>query len=188
MVGERSAELVGQDCVLVMGVCGVGKSSVGQMLASALSGRFVEGDEFHSPENKQRMARGEPLTDAMRIPWLEAIAKEAKARLRDGEAVVIACSCLKSAYRDLLRKHLPRLTVVHLTGSPDLIRERMTKRADHFMPPAMLESQLAELEAPGADEALIFDIAMPREDIVSRAAEIYRRKSGDRSAPTRAAL
>jgi gluconokinase len=146
--------------VLVMGVCGTGKSSVAARLAAAAGGTLVEADDFHSDANVALMASGRPLTDADRWPWLDAVAEGARAAGRTG-LVAIACSALKRRYRDRLRARLGDIALIHLTGDPALIRDRLEARRDHFMPPALLDSQLAELEPPMADEpCLKLDVAL----------------------------
>jgi gluconokinase len=146
--------------VLIMGVCGTGKSSVAARLAEATGGALVEADDFHSAANVALMASGQPLTDADRWPWLDAIAEGARAAEGEG-LVAIACSALKRRYRDRLRANLGELALIHLTGDPALIRTRLEARRDHFMPPALLDSQLAELEPPAADEpCLTLDVAL----------------------------
>lgn len=152
--------------VLVMGVCGVGKSSVGRALSEALHATFIEGDDYHPADNKARMAAGQPLTDDMRFPWLDAIA--AAARQSDpSRPVVIACSALKQSYRSRLTSSLPGLSIVHLTGDRDLISARMAARRDHFMPQTLLASQLADLEPPRPEEALVLSIDRPVEELIS---------------------
>jgi gluconokinase len=137
--------------VLVMGVCGTGKSSLAARLAAATGGALVEADDYHSAANVALMASGRPLTDADRWPWLDAVAEGARAAGRTGP-VAIACSALKRRYRDRLRARLGDLALVYLTGDPALIRGRLEARRDHFMPPALLDSQLAELEPPAPVE------------------------------------
>jgi len=145
---------------VMMGVCGSGKSLIGAQLARALHIEFVEGDGLHPPENVHRMAAGIPLTDDDRRGWLIAIA----ARLRDakhaGKGLVVSCSALKRSYRDLLRSAGDTdVRFVYLAGSRALLAERMADRRGHFMPPALLESQLSILEEPSADErAWVCDI------------------------------
>jgi gluconokinase len=149
--------------VLIMGVCGTGKSSLAARLAAATGGALVEADDFHSDANVEMMASGRPLTDADRWPWLDAVAEGARAAGRTGP-VVIACSALKRRYRDRLRVRLGEIALIHLTGEPKLIRDRLEARRDHFMPPALLDSQLAELEPPAPDEAhLMVDAAFAPE-------------------------
>lgn len=150
--------------VLIMGVCGTGKSSLAARLAVTTGGALVEADDFHSATNVALMAAGRPLTDADRWPWLDAVAEGARAAGHSGEPVSIACSALKRRYRDRLRDRLGYLAVIHLVGEPALIRDRMEVRQDHFMPPALLDSQLAELEAPAPDEPhLAVDVALSPE-------------------------
>jgi carbohydrate kinase (thermoresistant glucokinase family) len=156
--------------VVVMGVSGCGKSTVGRQLAQALPATFLDADDFHPPANVERMRAGIALTDAERAPWLDALAARLmQARARD-EAVVLACSALKRSYRDALRRGAPQLTLVHLTGSPALLAERITARPGHYMPPSLLASQLATLEVPAPDEhALTLDVALPTAALVAAA-------------------
>jgi carbohydrate kinase (thermoresistant glucokinase family) len=136
-----------------MGVCGTGKSSLAARLAAASGGRMVEADDHHSPANLALMASGRPLGDADRWPWLDAIAAAAGAD--EAGLVAIACSALKRRYRDRLRERLGALALIHLTGDPVLIRARLEARPGHFMPPSLLDSQLAELEPPAPDECCL---------------------------------
>ncbi len=155
--------------VLVMGVCGSGKTSVGRALAERLSARYLDADDFHPLQNVEAMRAGQPLTDAMRAPWLSALADAVEAARHSGP-VVFACSALKRSYRDLLRTRIGRLQIVHLTGTRDVIAERMAARPDHFMPVALLDSQLADLEEPGADECpLLIDVQQPFTAVVNAA-------------------
>lgn len=154
--------------LIVMGVSGSGKSTVGLGLARALGWDFRDGDSFHSPANVTKMRSGAPLTDADRWPWLDAISRHIAALEDSGGHVVIACSALRRAYRDRLRAAGARLRFVHLDGSFDLIDGRMRARHDHFMPPSLLESQFATLEAPAPDEkAVTVPIADDPEAIVA---------------------
>jgi gluconokinase len=156
--------------IAVMGVSGSGKSTAGRMLAARLGIEFVEGDELHPPRNVALMASGVPLTDADRAGWLDALAERLRAASAAGQGVVLACSALRRAYRDRLRAAAPDLCFVHLHGDPELLRARMAQRSDHYMPPSLLDSQLATLEAPTADEAAItIDIAQPAEAITDAA-------------------
>ena len=157
-----------------MGVCGCGKSTVGQQLAAALGAglaefvEFVEGDQFHPPENVARMAAGIALTDADRQGWLEVLARQLAAARAAGRTLVLSCSALKRSYRDTLRHGAPDLLFVHLAGSRELLAQRMAARAGHYMPASLLDSQLATLEPPGADEnALSFDVALAPEAIIA---------------------
>ena len=137
--------------VLVMGVSGSGKSSVGVALAERLGVPFLEGDSLHPAANVAKMAAGLPLDDADRAPWLAAIATWMEDRT-DG---VVACSALKRAYRDRLRETAPGMRIVALLPLPDILAERLGHRRGHFMPGSLLASQLATLEVPGDDEDAI---------------------------------
>lgn len=175
--------------MLVMGVCGVGKTSVACGVASRLGAAFVEGDDYHTAENKRRMAAGQPLTDELRLPWLSAIAEAALEAAASGKPVVIACSALKRRYRDFLRERLGGLRIIHLAGDRKLIAQRMTSRSGHFMPPTMLESQLGELEEPAPEEATRVDIAASPAELIDTITGIFRRHHGDDgAAPTKSAI
>lgn len=141
--------------LIVMGVSGSGKSTVGSALARALSWDFRDGDAFHPASNVEKMRSGAPLTDADRWPWLDAIAAHVMELEARGGHVVIACSALRRAYRDRLRASGTRLAFVHLDGSFALIAGRMETRHGHFMPPSLLESQFATLEPPAPEETAI---------------------------------
>lgn len=156
--------------VVVMGVSGCGKSTVGRLLADALQVHYVEGDELHPPENVARMAAGIPLTDADRHGWLQAVAGQLGNATAEARGVVVGCSALKRSYRDLLRTAAPDLRFVHLHGDPALLRERLAARRGHYMPPALLQSQLDTLQPPTPDEpALSLDIALPPDQLADRA-------------------
>jgi gluconokinase len=136
--------------VVVMGVSGSGKSTVGRLLADRLGAAFVDADDLHPEANVAKMTAGIPLTDEDRRPWLRRVAEAANAE--DGP-VVIACSALRRAYRDLLTSEADApLAFVHLNGSPELLAGRLAARTGHFMPPALLDSQLRTLEPLAADE------------------------------------
>jgi carbohydrate kinase (thermoresistant glucokinase family) len=152
---------------VVMGVSGSGKSSIGLQLASALEVPFLEGDTYHSYANVAKMTAGVPLTDADRADWLQALHNEIRdARLRNS-GLVLSCSSLKRRYRDLLRSADPELRFAHLAGPRQLIADRMAARKDHYMPPALLDSQLATLEPLQDDEAgIVLDIAQAPEELV----------------------
>lgn len=148
--------------IVVMGVAGCGKSSLGQMLAEALGAGFIEGDSFHPPENIEKMRAGIPLDDDSRAGWLANLAKQLRRNRAQGQSAVLACSALKRRYRDVLRAGDPELRFVHLRGEPDLIAARMRERSGHFMPESLLASQFADLEPPAADErAIDIDIGAP---------------------------
>ena len=154
---------------VIMGVCGAGKSLIGAKLARALDVEFVEGDALHPPENVRRMAAGIPLTDDDRQGWLLAIAARLRDAKRAGTGLVVSCSALKRRYRDLLRSAGdPNARFVYLAGSRALLAERMANRRGHFMPPALLDSQLAILEEPSPDErAWVCDISETPDAIVN---------------------
>jgi len=154
MTGTSPAPLV-----VVMGVAGSGKSTIGAALAQALGVPFVEGDDFHPAENRARMAAGIPLTDEDRYGWLRALAGRLAQARQAGTGAVLACSALKRAYRDILRAGAPSLRLVFLSGDRAVLAERLAARRGHFMPASLLESQLATLEAPTPDEgAWVVDI------------------------------
>ena len=135
---------------VVMGVTGSGKSTVGAALARRLRVPFLDADTLHPPGNLAKMAAGQPLSDDDRYPWLERVG-EWLAGHRDGG--VVSCSALKRAYRDQLRAHCPRVEFLHLRGSPEVIARRLGGRSGHFMPAALLASQLDTLEPLGDNES-----------------------------------
>lgn len=151
-----------------MGVSGSGKSTVGSMLAGRLGWTFYEGDEFHPPENIERMSRGISLSDEDRFPWLASIRSEIGACIDNGTDAVFACSALRSRYRAFLAAGVPDIHFVYLKGDPRVIRARMKIRRDHYMKADMLDSQLGSLEEP--DDAIVVDIGDLPHDIVSRIA------------------
>ena len=132
--------------VVVMGVSGAGKSTVGEALAQRLGVEFLDADEFHPPENVAKMAAAIALTDTDRWPWLDRLNKELDARQVPG--AVLACSALKEAYRARLKRGIGDFRLVHLAGTIEFIRERMQARRHKYMPAALLESQFATLEPP----------------------------------------
>jgi gluconokinase len=143
------------DVVIVMGVSGCGKSSLGRLLAARLGAAFLEGDDFHPAGNVAKMASGIPLDDADRWPWLARLADAVRQRRRDG-VVVAACSSLKRSYRDRLRSLIAEpLCFVCLNPGRGVLERRLRARPGHFMPPSLLDSQLRTLELPQPDEAAI---------------------------------
>lgn len=134
--------------VIVMGVSGCGKSTVGPLLAARLGWTFEDGDAFHPAANVAKMSAGTPLTDEDRWPWLAAIAARIAQARASGAGVVIGCSALKRAYRDALRDGHGDVRFVHLAGTRELIGARQAARQGHFMPASLLESQFATLEPP----------------------------------------
>lgn len=156
---------------VVMGVAGSGKSVIGEALAEALGCRFIEGDRLHPPENVARMASGQPLTDAHRAGWLDAIGTQLSEVARAGGGAVAACSALKRVYRDRLRGFCPDLFFIHLAIDPETARRRVGGRKGHFMPATLVDSQFADLEPPTADEAaLTLDGTRPTAELAAAAA------------------
>lgn len=138
--------------LIVMGVTSSGKSTIAEHLAARLGWRFEDGDSFHPASNVAKMSAGQPLTDDDRWPWLQAIADEIDRVLDAGGRVVVACSALRHAYRDILVHGRDDIRIVYLDGSRELIGERMAKRKGHFMPPGLLDSQFGTLETPAPAE------------------------------------
>ena len=158
--------------VVVMGVAGSGKSTAARMLADRLGWGMAEGDDFHSPENRAKMASGTPLTDADRIPWLESIRDHLD---RQPANMVVTCSALRRSYRDILRTARGRVRFLHVHGSPTVLAARIGSRTGHFMPPGMLVSQLETLEQLQPDEdGTMVDIDRDPEEIVELALERLR--------------
>jgi gluconokinase len=144
--------------LVIMGVSGCGKSTVGAALAARLGLAYRDGDDLHPAANVEKMRAGQPLGDADRWPWLDRVATV----LKDEAPVIIGCSALRRAYRDRIRSGAGGpVRFVHLSGQRDLIAARMATRADHYMPLSLLDSQFATLEPPGPDEALTVDIDQP---------------------------
>lgn len=147
--------------LVVMGVSGCGKSTIASMLAHRLHWIYEDGDWFHPQSNIEKMHHGEPLDDADRWPWLRAIADWIDATRKAGNRGVVACSALKRAYRDILIGERRDVRLVFLQGDRDLIARRLAARADHFMPPNLLDSQFKTLEPPRADERPIVVSIVP---------------------------
>jgi gluconokinase len=146
----------GVAAIVVMGVSGAGKSTVGRLIAARLDCPFRDADSFHPRANIEKMSRGEPLTDADRWPWLDAIAAWIAEHRAAGTTCVVTCSALKRVYRDIVTdKQRADVRLVYLKGGFDLIAARLAARTDHFMPPALLKSQFDTLEEPRGDERAI---------------------------------
>jgi gluconokinase len=160
---ERSSEL---RRYVVMGVSGCGKSAIGRRLAERLGIAYVEGDEHHSPESITKMAAGIPLNDNDRHQWLLILQSLIRQAAQSNCGLVLTCSALKRRYRDLLRIGDPALTFIHLHGDPALIASRMKQRTGHFMPAALLESQLHDLEPLADDERAIQVDVTPTPDVI----------------------
>ena len=153
--------------IVLMGVSGAGKSTVGKLLADALDAEFIEADDFHDDAAIEKMASGTPLTEADRKPWLERLRREIDARLTSGSMAVVACSALTAASRQMLGTDRAGVALIHLSGPPSLIASRLALRASagsHYMPAALLPSQFDALEAP--EDAFVVDITLPPEQIV----------------------
>jgi len=150
--------------LILMGVSGSGKTTVGSKLAEALGWRYFEADDFHPPENVAKMSQGIPLSDADRAPWLAAMHKQIRDLNAAGEPGVMTCSALKQAYREALAGAEPDVHFVYLRGDLETIQGRLNARRDHFMPPGLLASQFRTLEEPA--EALVIDIRQAPEAIV----------------------
>ncbi|MCO5731160.1 gluconokinase [Rhizobium sp. SSA_523] len=151
--------------IVVMGVAGSGKSTIGAMLSQRLGMPYRDGDDLHSPQSVEKMRLGTPLTDEDRWPWLDRIAQT----LNRDAPLIIGCSALKRVYRDRIRSGAGGAVVfVHLSGSRQVIAARMAHRSGHFMPMSLLDSQFQALETPGPDEAVEVDIDRPAAEIVDR--------------------
>ncbi|MBU6488174.1 MAG: gluconokinase [Burkholderiales bacterium] len=155
--------------LIVMGVSGAGKTLIGELLAERLGCSFVDGDVFHSATNKKKMAQGIALTDDDRRPWLASIREAIEDKVRAGESLVVGCSALKRAYRDVLRGGAQGdgvVRFVYLKGSFEVLHERLATRGRHFFNPSLLQSQLDTLEEPGEDEAITVGIELSPPAIV----------------------
>ncbi|MET4638953.1 gluconokinase [Mycetocola sp. 2940] len=156
--------------IIVMGVSGSGKSTIGALIAGALGVPFVDGDSLHPQSNIEKMAGGQPLNDHDRWPWLATVGKTLADAGRQGTGMVIACSALRRAYRDAILTEAPDTRFVHLSGSREVLASRLEGRSDHFMPPALLDSQFATLEPLESDEpGIVVDIDQQVPAIVSEA-------------------
>jgi carbohydrate kinase (thermoresistant glucokinase family) len=154
--------------VVVMGVSGSGKSTIGELVAEALSVPFIDADSLHPLANVEKMAAGQPLTDEDRWPWLAKVGQVLAAA--DATGAVVACSALKRVYRDAIRSEAPRALFLHLSGSKELLASRLGRRSGHFMPATLLDSQLQTLEPLAADESgVVVDVAPDVMTIVSDA-------------------
>jgi gluconokinase len=152
--------------VLIMGVAGSGKSTIGRLAAAELGWPYYEADDFHSAANREKMARGEPLDDGDRAPWLAAIRSKMDEVLAAGGAAVFTCSALKEKYRLALLPEEAPVRLVHLAGDFPTLLARIAGRQDHFMKPNLLRSQFEALEPPRA--ALTLDVMLPPREIVAR--------------------
>ena len=165
--------------VVVMGVSGCGKSTVGSGIAVALGLGYIDGDDLHDPRSVAKMRSGVPLDDDDRWPWLDRIGARLMARDEFPVGVVIACSALRRVYRDRIRRAAPGVRFVYLSGDPGVIRERMASRSGHYMPVGLLDSQLRVLESPGSEEldVIELDLGSPIETLVQDAVDALQRTS-----------
>lgn len=168
-------DLAPPSVLLLMGVSGCGKTTTAQRLARRLNWPFRDGDSFHPPANVAKMQAGMPLTDDDRWPWLDAIgAWIDQQRAMPGKAIV-TCSALKRIYRQRLLFNRPDVQLIYLKGSQQMIGDRIARRRNHFMPPALLESQFATLEEPrGVERPIVINIAMPPNRVVERILTLTR--------------
>jgi gluconokinase len=167
---ENNVQVV--SVLVVMGVSGCGKSTVAPILSAQLGWDYVDGDEFHPRSNVEKMHRGTPLTDADRLPWLEAIAAWIDDKVRAGAHGIVTCSALKRSYRDILVGGRAGVRLVYLKGDEPLIAQRLSHRDHHFMPPTLLHSQFETLEEPGPDEhPIVVSIAPTPAEIAAHIVE-----------------
>ncbi|GAA1503453.1 carbohydrate kinase (thermoresistant glucokinase family) [Agromyces terreus] len=166
--------------VVVMGVSGSGKSTIGRLVARELGVPFTDADDLHPIANIEKMASGVPLDDEDRRPWLELVGTTLAEADRAGTGLVVACSALKRAYRDAILAEAPATLFLHLHGSRAVLAARTEGRTGHFMPPSLLDSQLASLEPLERDEpGVVVDIGDPVEKVVERAAASVAARLGD---------
>lgn len=164
MLDDRTIKIA---AIIVMGVSGTGKTTIGEALARRLGFAFEDGDLYHPPANVEKMHGGVPLTDDDRRPWLKTLAALIDNYAAQEKPIVLACSALKRAYRDILVHGRKDVQIIYLAGSPEVIAARTDRRTGHFMPPSLLASQLATLEEPTSEEQVItVDIDAPVDVIV----------------------
>lgn len=161
--------------VIMMGVAGSGKTQIGRAVASRLGWSFVDADDVHPASNVAKMRAGHALTGADREPWLETLNRLLRTRQSEGVAVVLACSALKHAYRRTLVDGVTNQRVVHLDVPQPVIVERVSNRRGHFLPSELVASQFAELEVPGADEAIIIDADRPKAEVIDSVIDALHR-------------
>ena len=155
--------------IVVMGVCGTGKSTIGRGLAERLNCPYADADDYHPAANVAKMRDGIALNDQDREPWLDRLRQLIEQHQTDGAGIVLACSALREIYRERLHPASGDLKFVFLRGDRELLAERMAARTDHYMPPTLLDSQLATLEVPAPRDALWCDVADTPETIIANA-------------------
>ena len=151
--------------IIIMGVCGSGKSTIGEKLSEIMNFRFMEGDSFHSETNIKKMSMGEPLTEKEREPWLKSIRKEIDRNLEQRIQCVITCSALSRKSRGILGTNRAEIKLIYLYASQSILMNRMAKRKNHFMPTDLLRSQFEVLEEPELSEALHVRVDMPAQEV-----------------------
>lgn len=161
--------------IVVMGVSGSGKTTIGVLLADRIDALFLDGDDLHPEGNVLRMAAGHPLSDKERIPWLRIVGKRLQKAQTEGSSLVMACSALKHSYRDILREYVPNTFFLFLDGSPELVQERVSRRNHEFMPASLIESQFKILEPLGPEEnGLRIDITMTPDAAIEHLLDVNR--------------
>lgn len=160
--------------LILMGVSGSGKTTVGKLLAAELGWPFYEGDEFHSPANVAKMSQGIPLDDGDRAPWLASLVRAMDRLMADGRSAVFTCSALKKEYRDILRQNRPAVRLVYLKGNYRMIQERLEGRSGHYMPASLLASQFQTLEEPAGEGVLTVDAALEPAEIVAHIRQVLQ--------------
>ena len=153
------------DVIIVMGVSGVGKTTIGKALAAALHADFAEGDDYHPASNVEKMRQGQPLTDEDRQPWLDRLRTAIETWLTQDRKVVLACSALKASYRDRLMPKEGEVQFLYLRAGFDDVAERLAQRKGHYMPASLLQSQFETLEPP--EDAITVNADQPAEDIIA---------------------
>lgn len=163
----RSITAGGNMVIVLMGVTGCGKTTVGKLLADQLGWMFYDADDFHPEENVEKMRQGIPLDDDDRMPWLNRLAELINSEHENERNMVLACSALKKKYREVIQHDLKPVRLVYLKGDFELIKDRLSQRVGHYMDPELLKSQFDALEEPEEDEAISVDISPSPEDIVT---------------------
>ena len=151
--------------IIIMGVCGSGKTTIGEKLSEVMNVRFMEGDSFHSETNIKKMSMGEPLTEREREPWLKSIRKEMDLSVEQNIPCVITCSALSRKSREILGTNRAEIKLIYLYAPQSILADRMAKRKNHFMPPDLLRSQFEVLEEPELSEALYVPVDMPAQEV-----------------------